>query len=396
MQVLISSVGTRGDVQPAVALALELRKLGHELRLCVPPNFIKWVGDLGFEALPMGVEMRAPRPGTTPRTPPVLPDLIRDQFDTIEAAANGCNLIVGCGVHQYAVRSIAELHGIPCVVAAYAPVSLPCLNLTPPGIAEQPRDDETNLRLWKEAKQSWNNRSLDRVNTNRARLNLGAVEDVLDHILADHPWLAADRTLAPLPSTQSANVFQTGAWILPDSDALPPELETFLNEGEPPVYLGFGSMPVVESINRTLIDAVRAVGMRVILSRGWAELELIDEGQDCISIGDINQQLLFPRVAAVVHHGGAGTTVAAGRAGAPQITVPQFGDQFYWGRRIRNLGMGAAVPFSDLTVESLILALRYVLEPSVLERARSVSKSVDANGAAIAAQRLAESMPFVA
>ena len=120
MRVLISSVGTRGDVQPATALALELRALGNEVLMCVPPNFIGWVAGLGFEARPIGIEMRPARAGTA--APATIPDLITDQFEVVGSAAEGCDMIVGAGVHQYAARSIAELRGIPCVVAAYAPV----------------------------------------------------------------------------------------------------------------------------------------------------------------------------------------------------------------------------------------------------------------------------------
>src|SRR5690348_13044430 len=130
MRILISSVGTRGDVQPALALAISLRDLGQQVRLCVPPNFVSWAADLGFEASSIGVEMRAPRPGETPAP---LPDLIRDQFEVVQAAAAGCDLIVGAGVHQYAVRSVAELTGAGCVVAAYSPTALPSLDLEPSG-----------------------------------------------------------------------------------------------------------------------------------------------------------------------------------------------------------------------------------------------------------------------
>ena len=208
-------------------------------------------------------------------------------------------------------------------------------------------------------------------NANRARLSLAPVDDVIGHILTDRPWLAADATLAPVPSTPGMRVVQTGAWILPDSSALAAELEAFLDRGEPPVYLGFGSMPAAEGTSRTLIDAARAVGRRVILSQGWADLGLVDNAPDCLAIGDVNQQALFPRVAAVVHHGGAGTTTAAARAGVAQVAVPMFGDQFYWGRRIRDLGIGAAVPAAGLSAQALGAALHEVLAPEVAARARS-------------------------
>ena len=388
MRALISSVGTRGDVQPAIALARELKKLGHEPRLCVPPNFVNWAKDLGFEAFPIGIEMRAPASGSGAQAP--IPDLIRDQFDTIEAAAKGCDLIVACGPHQYAARSIAEVREIPYVVAVLAPTSLPPLNLTPPGVPDQSNDLEKNGAMWQETRRSWNDRSRVRVNTNRVRLGLPEVGDVLDYILTGRPWLAADVALTGLTPLQREGVFQTGAWILPDAQPLSPELDAFLLQGESPIYLGFGSMPAAGDTSRKLISAVRAAGRRIVLSRGWAELGLIDDSSDCISIGEVNQQLLFPRVAVVVHHGGAGTTAAAARAGVPQMVIPQFTDQFYWASRIRDLGAGSTVRFANLEVETLVPALKNVLSPRALERAYALSRTIDSKGAAIAAKRLVE------
>src|SRR5215475_13663973 len=215
MRALISSVGTRGDVQPAIALAHGLKKLGHAPRLCVPPNFVTWAKDLGFEAFPIGIEMRAPPSGSGPQAP--IPDLIRDQFETIEAAAKGCDLIVACGPHQYAARSIAQVREIPYVVAVLAPTSLPGLFLTPPGVPDQSNDSEKNGRMWQATRRSWNDRSKVRVNTNRVHLGLPEVGDVLDYILTGRPWLAADVALTGLTPPQRDRVFQTGAWILPDS-----------------------------------------------------------------------------------------------------------------------------------------------------------------------------------
>jgi vancomycin aglycone glucosyltransferase len=365
MRVLLSVVGTRGDVQPVIALALEVRKLGHEVRLCVPPNFIEWVQGLGFAATPVGIEMRAPRPGAA--TPPI-PDLIADQFDSVGAAAEGCDVILGANAHQYAARSIAELHGIPYINAVYAPTALPA-------------DDNT---------RAWNERALARVNANRARLGLEPIQDVLRHIVTDRPWLAADPTLAPAPSIPDLAIVQTGAWILEDPSPLPSDLEEFLAAGPPPVYFGFGSMPIAdaEGTSRTLIDAARAAGRRAIVSRGWADLELIDEAPDCIAIGDVNQQALFPRVAAVVHHGGAGTTLAAARAGAPQVVVPMFGDQPFWASRVRELGIGTSVPIAELTADRLASALHDASDPAIAERAGSIAGRIVIDGAAVAALQI--------
>ena len=388
MRVLISAVGTRGDVQPAMALALEVSNLGHDVRMCVPPNFTDWAAALGLEARPIGIEMRAPRPGAPP---PVIPDLIADQFDVVGAAALGCDLIVGGGAHQYAARSIAELRGIGFIDAVYAPVALPSSDLAPAGHPDLPGTPDANLKAWRATKDAWNQRSLERVNANRAQLGLRPISDVLGHILGVRPWLAADATLGPAPATPSMEVVQTGAWLFPDTSSLAPELEAFLDRGEAPIYLGLGSMPVfTPGANRTLIAAARAVGRRVILSKGWADLELVDSDADCIAIGEVNQQKLFPRVAAIVHHGGAGTTTAAARAGVAQVVTPMFGDQFYWGRRVHALGLGSTAPFAGLSAERLASALEETLKPAVARRAQNFSGKVSANGAAIAAQRIAD------
>jgi len=368
MRVLLSVVGTRGDVQPVIAVAVELRKLGAEVRLAVPPNFVEWATAHALEARPVGVEMRPPRPGE-PRAPvPSVGDLITDQFDAIHAAADGCDVLLGANAHQYAARSIAERHGIPYVSALYAPTSLP----TEPTV------------------RAWNERALDRVNENRSRFGLSPIDDVLRHIVTDRPWLATDPALDPPPSPGGLVVEQTGAWILTDDAPLEPELEAFLGAGEPPVYLGFGSMPAAPDAARTLVEATRATGRRAILSRGWAGLDVVDDANDCLAVGDVNQQKLFARVAAVVHHGGAGTTHTAARAGAPQVVVPMFSDQPYWASRVRALGVGASVPIAELSAERLTAALREVTDPSVVERARAFASVIGCEGAAHAARRLAE------
>lgn len=401
MRALLSSVGTRGDVQPIVALAMKLRDLGHEVRLCVPPNFVDWVRGFGFEAFPVGVEMRLPGPRSAPAAPLTeeqlrrmresMPDLITDQFDAVGAAAESCDVILGANAHQYAARSIAESRGIPCVTALYAPVAIPSPDHAPPpapGRTWEPGDATTNVQRWAENVHAWNSRALERVNHNRSRLGLPPIEDVLRFNITDHPWLATDATLAPLPSTPGMSIFETGAWILEDTTPLSADLEAFLASGEPPIYLGFGSMPAPESVSRILVDAARAVGRRAILSRGWADLNLIDNADDCIAIDDVNQQKLFPRVAAIVHHGGAGTIAAAARAGVPQVVAPMFGDQFYWASRIRTLGIGSSLAGMP-TTESLAAALREALAPAVAPRAQNVAQQLRADGAMVAAQKLA-------
>jgi vancomycin aglycone glucosyltransferase len=147
-------------------------------------------------------------------------------------------------------------------------------------------------------------------------------------------------------------------------------------------------MPAADDATRVLIDAARAVGRRIIVSRGWADLDVVDDAPDCIAVGDVGHDVLFPRVAVVIHHGGAGTTAAAARAGVPQVITPMFGDQFYWASRIVDLGVGATTPHATMTGESLTSALREVFDSAVVDRAGRLARQVRWDGAEIAARRL--------
>jgi vancomycin aglycone glucosyltransferase len=186
------------------------------------------------------------------------------------------------------------------------------------------------------------------------------------------------------------DLVQTGAWLLPDDRPLPDELASFLDAGEAPVYVGFGSMAayVAADMARVAIEAVRAQGRRVLLARGWAGLSAIDDAADCFVVGEVNQQALFRRVAAVVHHGGAGTTTTASRAGAPQVVVPQIADQPYWAARVAELGIGVAHEGSTPTVESLSAALATALAAETRARARTVAGEIQSDGATVAAKLL--------
>lgn len=122
-----------------------------------------------------------------------------------------------------------------------------------------------------------------------------------------------------------------------------------------------------------------------IVSQGWFDVSRIQNGAGCLSIGEVNAHALFPRVAAVVHHGGAGTTIAAALAGVPQVVIPNQYDQHYWAHRV---GIGAAHAPGTLTADLLTIALERALSPDVATRARSIAASVRRDGTQIAAERL--------
>jgi vancomycin aglycone glucosyltransferase len=407
MRILLSSIGSRGDVQPLLALALELQALGHTPRLCVAPNFKDWIESYGLECVPIGPDLKQLTGGTvTGKLVLPAPDQlqkmaeesVREQFRVIAAAARGCDLLVAAGALQVAARSIAEQHKIPYVFAAYCPAILPSPKYPPPktgGHHSYALPEEVNQQLWKEYESEFD-RFGTVLNEQREQLGLEPIPSVMPHMFTPSPWLAADPVLAPVSPSVGLKVIQTGAWLSPDQADLPDELEDFLAAGPPPIYLGFGSMRASEQTARMLIEAARAVGLRSLLSQGWANLTPGDAGSDCLSIGDVNHARLFPRLAAVLHHGGAGTTTAAARAGRPQVIIPHNYDQFYWALRVQQLGVGVAGPTrADLSVDGLVQALLEVLRPGVAEQARALVDRMELHGARLAAQRLSAGFGLV-
>lgn len=399
MRVLLSTIGSRGDVQPLLALALELRDLGQEVRMCVPPDFREWIDGLGIPVVPIGPELRVTATVPPPSAPPspeqrrrMAEATVATQFATITSAADGCDVIVAATALQMAARSVAEAMGIPYVFAAYCPAVLPSPHHAPPPGPGQPPTSAAidNRELWARDAEHFNELFGAAINSHRASVGLAPVGDVRDHVFTDRPWLAADPTLGPWPGPADRAVIQTGAWILADERPLSPELEAFLAAGEPPVYFGFGSMRAPQDLARVTVESARALGRRSIVYRGWAGLSPVDDEPDCLFIDEVNQQALFGRVAAVVHHGGAGTTTAAARAGVPQVVIPQAYDQHYWARRVHDLGIGTAHAPGAPTTDSLTNALKHALEPDVRARARTVATKVRTDGAETAARRLLE------
>jgi vancomycin aglycone glucosyltransferase len=292
------------------------------------------------------------------------------------------------------VRSVAEHLGIHYVLACFHQLGIPSLHYRPgqrPGKPFPP--GEADLRvLWTIDAERVDALYREPLNARRAALGLPPVGDVRDHVLTSRPWLAADPVLWPLQDVLGFDVVQTGAWIMPDERPLPADLMDFLDAGEPPVYVGFGSMQMsgAPDAAAVAVEAIRAQGRRVLVSRGWAGLALTDEEDDCFAVGEVNHRELFRRVAAVVHHGGAGTTTTAALAGAPQVIVPQIVDQPYWARRVAALGVGAAHDGPTPTVGSLSAALELALRADTGARAEQVGTTVRPDGASVAASKLVD------
>ncbi|WP_030254674.1 MULTISPECIES: glycosyltransferase [Streptomyces] len=403
MRVVLSTYGSRGDVEPLAALALRLRESGAEVKVCAPPDeeFAARLAEVGVETVPVGQSVRGlvtgPRKGPSdfPRRAAAL---VEQFYEGVLAVAEPDGVVAATGLFPAVAgaQAAAERLGARFAYVALQPTVLPSPHHPPFEYPWQPYPAGVtdNRELWELNIGTMNALFGEPVNTHRTAVGLPAVDNVRDHVLTDRPWLATDPTLDPWRRPTDREVVQTGAWILPDERPLPADLEAFLTAGEAPVYVGFGSMPLGDAAGaaRVAVEAVRAQGRRVLLGRGWAELAEADGSADCFAVGEVNQQALFPRVAAVVHHGGAGTTTTATRAGVPQVLVPQIVDQPYWASRVADLGIGVAHDGPTPTVDSLTAALRQALTPETAERAAAVAGEVRTDGAAVAAELVLEAV----
>ena len=401
MRVLLTTYGSRGDTEPMAALAVALQALGAETVVCAPPDqeFIDLLdrADVRFAPAFLSVREWIRVAGKPPMDlPSRAAEMAFAQFGAVAEAAEGCDLIVGTGLMPSCAASqvVAEHKGIPYAQAIFCPLLLPSQHHAPfawPGHPLPPGMTD-NRMLWSHNIRVMNALFGEAMNGLRASVGLAPVDNVRDHIFTEQPLLASDPILWPWTPTDLCEPVQTGAWILPDMRPLPEGLDTFLEAGPAPVYVGFGSMGMAASRDaaRAAVAAARAHARRVVLAGGWADFALPDDGADCFAVGDINQQALFPRMTAVIHHGGAGTTTAAARAGVPQIIIPQVVDQPFWAARVAGLGLGVAHDGATPTVESLTAALDLALAPPVHAKALEVAGTIPANGATVAARWLLE------
>jgi vancomycin aglycone glucosyltransferase len=399
MRVLITTYGSRGDVQPVVALAIALRSQGTDVRFCSPADqeFVDLLARYQQPLIPAfsSVKDWVARAKLARLGLPQLSKLmITEQYEVLAQAAQGCDLVVATGLFpaKAAAQAVAEKLGLQFASVSFCPRYLPSPDLAPvefPGWPH-PAGETDNRTLWAFNAKAMNGLFGEAVNAHRAAIGLPTVENVRDHVFSQHPLLASDAILGPWQPSDMCDGVQAGAWMLADPRPLPSELTAFLDAGSPPIYVGFGSMPMQAAPDaaRAAIDAIRARGNRTVLAPGLAGFSAIDDGADCFVTGEVNQQMLFPRVAAVIHHGGAGTTFAAARAGTPQLIVPQVADQFYWAERVADLGTGVAHDGSVPSEASLADGLANALDQSIIERASAIAGSFRIDAAAVSARML--------
>ncbi|MDP2342590.1 MAG: glycosyltransferase [Deltaproteobacteria bacterium] len=389
LKVFLSTIGTRGDVQPLVALGKALVAAGHSVTLNAPCNFASFVADAGLPFAPMEIDFDAfaaeqaaninSNLKTSQALNRVFAEQIVVQFRDLPAQMKGHDVVVAASAQMVAGSVAADL-GIPYRYLIFVPTVLPSSEYPPFLVPWQRLPGFVNRALWWGMAAMYNQLLRKKLNAGRAQLGLAGLTDVASHITSDHTIVACDAGLGAIANDVVQPFTQTGAFVFGDvGDALPERLEKFLQAGAPPVYIGFGSMPSADpkETSRIVRAAVAAAGVRAVVYRGAAQLGDVDD-DTLLGIDAVSHRSLFPRCAAVVHHGGAGTTTAAARAGVPHVVVPHVSDQFFWAERTVRLGIGGTpIPRPKLNAERLALSIREALRDDVRARARALGQSLD-------------------
>jgi len=382
----MTAFGSRGDIQPLLALGLRMRDQGYRVTIAAAPNYRRWIENLGFRFAGVGGDFGPWLKQQDTKNPFVLlkslAGYIRREtplcFAQTLQVVRGADLVVT--TTHIASQSAAELAGVPCRTVLPTVQMLPSGHYPPMGFPWQGLPTKLNRLLWQAMDLLFNRMLKGPVNSERAKLGMGPIRSFLSYMRGARPIVTADQAFMDIPSDVSSGPIQTGSLTLPAKGDLEPDMETFLNGGDPPIYIGFGSMVdrTPEKTTKIILDAIRLSGQRAILCAGWADLALPSASAMVLMIREAPHALLFPRVAVVVYHGGAGTTAAALRAGVPQIVVPHLGDQFFHARRVYELGIGPKpIPRSKLNARRLAEAINAVLGmPEMRRKAEALADEV--------------------
>lgn len=415
-RIVIFTVGTQGDARPCIGLGVALKRAGYPVRVATSSNFAGMVREAGLEFSPLSadfLDLMTSNPETVDRglNPLYLLKHTRDKLEKMAStwvreglvASEGAGLIIGNGIATQLGKALAEAQGMAFTQAQLQPFT-PSREQAPlvfrierrlPGAINTLLYDLMRLATWYVVRPAIN----------------GTVRPQLG--LKPYPWYGPffgkafdrrhvlygySRHILPPPGDWPDEARVTGYWFYDQAGDWrpPPALQQFLDEGDKPVYIGFGSMLAsnVETFTRTMIDAVRLSGRRALLATGWGGLQ----GQ----AGRLDDQIyvldsaphdwLFPRVSVAVHHGGAGTTAAAVRAGIPSVVVPFFGDQPFWAQRLHGLGVAPpALDRKTLTAADLADAIAFSLRPQTVRTAAELGERMRAeDGGRAAVNAMAE------
>lgn len=401
MQITILAPGSRGDIQPYVALGQGLARAGHGVRVVTNEDHRSLVVAHGLEvrtvafnvqaALQEREASRAIEGGGLVASFRKFAELAkkgaRELAEVGVEASRGADAIVAGFAGMLLGASIAEKLGIRLVQAYNVPLTptrefpgalFPWMSFWPRSITHRLSHWLTRQAIWQMARSSG-----DAARVEVLGLTSAPITGLSGPVMRESPLIyGLSPALIPPPADWDPRIAMTGCWFAEEpADWHPPEEVTrFLDAGPPPVYIGFGSMSSErpEATTRAVLDAMARLGRRAIVHSGWAGLGGESAPEGVLVVGSVPHSWLFPRVGAVVHHGGAGTTAAAFRAGVPQVVVPFHGDQPFWARLTHRIGVGTKpLPRTKLTSERLAGAIEEALRSEAMrERAARIGEQV--------------------
>lgn len=415
MKILITSHGTRGDVQPYLALAVGLQKTGHQVTLATAYNFTDWIQSYGVQTHPTQFSAQdymqnpetqaALKSGNPARIFGRMRQLMRqgaEAMNDVWAAIQTADFVIDSPTSTGALDA-AQTCGLP--VALSYPVPFAPTRAFPSFFLGQPRfslgagynrltHTLMHLALWggmsgplsnglrkKLGQKPWG--SFANQLAYAKRLGIPALYGFSQHVI-------------PKPADWDELQHITGYWFLdrPAGWQPAPEVLRFLASGPPPVYIGYGSINIGDSEEKTrcVMRALEMSGQRGVISTGWGGLAQQPASPNVAFVEDIPHDWLFPRMAAIVHHGGAGTTGAGLRAGLPSIVTPFVGDQTSWAERVVQLGVGPRAPaLKKLTAENLAEAIRVVVtDPAMRQRAKTLGEKIRTENGVVRAVEIIE------
>lgn len=410
MKFAVSIHGTRGDVEPCAAVGLELQRRGHEVRMAVPPNLVGFVESAGLQTtIPYGPDSQQQLQGDVFERPDALTaagpaDWVRlgnpltalrkaraaatrgwtDMSAALLELADGADLIVTGTAYQEIAANVAEYRGLPLAEVHYFPVRantqvLPVRLPSPLVNAAYSMGEWLHWRLLKPAESEQrrtlglppaSTRPVARIVAAGA-LELQAYDTVFFPGLA-HEW----DERRPL----------IGSMTLQLPTAVDGEVQSWIAAGPPPIYFGFGSMPIDSpaAAVRMISDVCGELGERALICAGFSDFDDTATADHVKVVASVNHAAVFPACRAVVHHGGAGTTAAGIRAGVPTLVLWVAAEQPLWGKQVERLGIGTSRRFSASTRYSLLEDLRAVLSPQTAERSRLLAGRVTPAASSVA------------
>ncbi|MFD5702929.1 glycosyltransferase [Streptomyces lasiicapitis] len=391
MRILIAAAGSYGDVAPYTGLGTRLRTAGHDVAIATHDGFAPLVQGAGLGFRPLPADAGAPGPAAGRRAlmrtaSAFVRDLGGGLADAVEEADD---LLVLSTTTAPLGWHLAEALGVP-TIGAYLQPAHPTREFAPVVSGGRTLGGWGNCALGRFSLRMVDRVYADAVRDLRSRLGLPAATPAAVRARREREAWPVSHGFSPAvvrrPDDWRAGLDVVGNWWPHHDPAarLPSDVEDFLGSGPAPVFIGFGSMAAGEGerLGEVAVAALRRAGLRGVLQSGRAGLAASGDG--ILTVGELPHALLFPRMAAVVHHAGAGTTAAGLRAGVPAVPVPVTAAHPFWAGRLTALGAApAAVPFRALTAERLADALtRAVRETTYASAAEAVARAMAAEDGA--------------